>query len=523
MYHHSGAGTVHPGGEETRELRFHAPPHASASDAAWAKERRATLLEWGTKRDANMHRRPACLMDQMISGSNLYPLHLLDEQEWLTERERGILGRVTEILAPVGQHADKLAIDVMAPLIYDLDVRVILDNSGSMGWDMMGNMVGARNGFGTNANASVPWVDQQSGQFSMRFAKGRAVTSGAVANFSRREDALAFLYDQRTPACCCGNCLLRNPTALMRLLPGYRPLDPVQVQQHAAPIDPRHRRWHFAKDHLNKWYKVWRTMGLDPPLYLLNQSRGLPKRMEHADLDAVFERHPSGRTALTQTLQDVLSDHKRDNAARAAEDRRMLQVIIVTDGEANFPAAFNGLLDGIQNKAHGDVQVCLMGLSLVPEDIEWFEDEECDDTHIRTIEAFEVEQQQMLRREVITKEGEYNFDMHVYRTLVTNLFPADYDYEAPWQNLRHRCYATCHSRDRWYMQKSCPVNANGQIQCSGCDCGCYKCVSGCVGGAVCTALFCGTGCCCCGYLQGEDCFHCRTTECCDTCCSGGGD
>ena len=67
--------------------------------------------------------------------------------------------------------------------------------------------------------------------------------------------------------------------------------------------------------------------------------------------------------------------------------------------------AFNGVLDAIQNRQHGDVQVCLMGLSLVPEDIEWFEDEECDDTHIRTIEAFEVEQQQMLRREVITKEA----------------------------------------------------------------------------------------------------------------------
>ena len=46
------------------------------------------------------------------------------------------------------------------------------------------------------------------------------------------------------------------------------------------------------------------------------------------------------------------------------------------------------------------------------------------------VEAYEVEQQQMLRQEVIKREGDYNFDMHVYRTLVTNLFPADYDYEA---------------------------------------------------------------------------------------------
>ena len=167
---------------------------------------------------------------------------------------------------------------------------------------------------------------------------------------------------------------------------------------------------------------------------------------------------------------------------------------------------------------------------------------------------------------VITKEGEYNFDMHVYRTLVTNLFPADYDYEAPWQNLRHRCYATCHSRDRWLMRRSCPVSATGQhvlttchtqqiavdmtsvmascgsswllptcvflcafvcfftalrrFTCGGCDCGLYRCVSGALGGALCSVLYCASGCCCCGYLQGNGCFHCRATECCDLECSG---
>jgi hypothetical protein len=40
-----------------------------------------------------------------------------------------------------------------------------------------------------------------------------------------------------------------------------------------------------------------------------------------------------------------------------------------------------------------------------------------------------VEQQQMLRKEVIGTEADYNFDMHVFRALLTNYYPADYDFE----------------------------------------------------------------------------------------------
>merc|ERR1719262_819725 len=109
---------------------------------------------------------------------------------------------------------------------------------------------------------------------------------------------------------------------------------------------------------------------------------------------------------------------------------------------------FNDILDEIQDGIHGDVQVCLMGLSLEPKDIEWFEDEECDDTRIRTIEAWEVEQQLILYRKVIQRSTDYNFAMHTYRALVTNFFPADYDYEAPVQTLRHRLYITLHAIDR---------------------------------------------------------------------------
>merc|ERR1719254_117617 len=95
---------------------------------------------------------------------------------------------------------------------------------------------------------------------------------------------------------------------------------------------------------------------------------------------------------------------------------------------------FNALLDCVQNGQYGHMQVCLLGLSLVPADIEWFENEECDETRIRTVEAYEVEARQIRRREVVRHEDGYNFEMHSYRSLVTNFSPADYDYEAPLQN-----------------------------------------------------------------------------------------
>merc|ERR1719313_1483357 len=123
-------------------------------------------------------------------------------------------------------------------------------------------------------------------------------------------------------------------------------------------------------------------------------------------------------------------------------------LLALTDGEANDKDDFNRVLDEIQDGLHGDVQVCLMGLSLEREDIEWFEDEECDDTRIRTIEPWEVEQQQILWRQVIGSPCEYTFAMHTVRALVTNLFPADYDVEAPLQTLRHRLYITLHAIDR---------------------------------------------------------------------------
>ena len=105
------------------------------------------------------------------------------------------------------------------------------------------------------------------------------------------------------------------------------------------------------------------------------------------------------------------------------QGRRSLLLLVITDGEATNMRTFSCMLDQIQNQAWGGVQVCLLGLSLQPDDIAFFENEECEGTRIRTIEPLEVEQQQMLLRQVIAKEGDYNFAMHTYRALVINFFP----------------------------------------------------------------------------------------------------
>merc|ERR1711959_464998 len=147
----------------------------------------------------------------------------------------------------------------------------------------------------------------------------------------------------------------------------------------------------------------------------------------------------------------------------------------LTDGEANDKGLFNRTLDEIQDELWGDVQVCLMGLSLVPEDIAWFEDEECDDTRIRTIEPWEVEQQQILWRQVIGSARDYNFAMHTMRALVTNLFPADYDCEAPLQTLRHRLYITLHAIDRRSTGRR---DATYPIPASDATAECFACIQG---------------------------------------------
>jgi len=243
---------------------------------------------------------------------------------------------------------------------------------------------------------------------------------------------------------------------------------------------------------LRQWRPVYTLMGLDPWIYLLNPMTDVGDKVPLSRVEAVFAGQPQGRTPMTEAIQRALEDHRRELP------KQTLLLLIVTDGEADNMVSFNAVLDRIQNNVFGDVQVCFMGLSLVPRDIEWFENEECDETRIRTVEAYEVEQRQIQLREVVSREGAYNFYMHTFRVLVTNFFPADYDYEAPLQNLRHRLYITLHGRDRWY----------------GLNNPCWKCV---VSNLLCTACFLATCCHCNGWCQGNECGKKQYPECLEGC------
>eukprot|EP00929_Paragymnodinium_shiwhaense_P100481 TRINITY_DN6282_c0_g1_i1.p1 TRINITY_DN6282_c0_g1~~TRINITY_DN6282_c0_g1_i1.p1 ORF type:complete len:578 (+),score=82.24 TRINITY_DN6282_c0_g1_i1:68-1735(+) len=413
-------------------LQFAAPAHPHAStedDRAWIEERRKTLFEWGRKREAKMRRWPTCFMDQMVSGSNFYPLRLLADS-WFTDAEQAMIRSLQELLHETG-HSHALARDMLAPLVYDIDVRIVLDNSGSMNLPMLGT--------------GGTWNEQA----ALDQAIGDAVQPGW---FSFNAPRLLTAADFRSLGC----------------------------------PRPSNTRWYFARDALRKWMHVYNTIGLDPPVYLLNPTGQVRQRCTKMELEAVFDYGPSGSTAMTETIDAALYDHKSECP------NKPLFLLILTDGEANNMVTFNNRLVEIQNEVHGDVQVCLLGLSLVKQDIEWFENEECDYTRIRTVEPFEVEQQRIRLREVVKKEGAYNFAMHTFRSLLTNIYPADYDYEAHLQNFRHRAYITCHNCDA-FMSLQIP---------------CWSCCSipVCVGCYVCTGAHCA------GWCQGNDCGKCQQPE-----------
>jgi hypothetical protein len=256
---------------------------------------------------------------------------------------------------------------------------------------------------------------------------------------------------------------------------------------------------------------------MDPEVFFLNRMPGLGMSARISQVERIFEQQPGGGTPMTETLLRALGSTPSSGMgnypttlagtydfpapSRPSQKERPMFILGMTDGEANDMKSFTALLDFVQNGTYGDVQICMMGLSLVPEDIEWFETEECDETRIRTVEPYEVELRQILMREVTSQEGGYNFDMHTFRPLLTNFFPADYDYEAPLQNFRHRVYITLHGRDRWYGLNNCVWN----------------CV---VSRLLCTACFCATGAHCCGWCQGQECCKCEYPECLQGACAG---
>ena len=109
-------------------------------------------------------------------------------------------------------------------------------------------------------------------------------------------------------------------------------------------------------------------------MYLLNAAGRYGTKVEgDFDVDAFFrETRPGGTTPMTLAVVRALEDHAAECRAQRQDPRTTpLLLLVVTDGEANNMALFNSAMDTVQNKHWGDVQCCLMGLSLVPEDIEW--------------------------------------------------------------------------------------------------------------------------------------------------------
>lgn len=347
-------------------------PESNPKIAHNGAERMRYLQEWGRRRESELHRAPKWCMDQLISGSGCFPPRLL-AADWFTQQEQQQIRRLEQIFESTGC-GEILARDVMALKMYDVDIRIIVDDSGSMNRSMFGD---------GNANG---WTRYE----------------------------IERIFGQRA----------------------FRP-DNASVFQ-GCPLSPCQPRWAFARNAVCQWEQVFQELNVRPAYYTLNQSYTFSTASE------VFQAGPRGGTPMGSTVRRVLRDIMRSDPAK----QRTHLILALTDGEANDKDDFNRVLDEIQDGNWGDVQVCLMGLSLEPEDIEWFEDEECDDTRIRTIEPWEVEQQQILWRQVIGAPRDYTFSMHTMRALVTNLFPADYDCEAPMQTLRHRLYITLHAMDR---------------------------------------------------------------------------
>lgn len=407
-------------------------------------------------------------MDQMVSGSGFLPLRLLDEA-WLLPQEQTMVRRLEQMLSGTGRGRD-LAWDILSLIVYNIDVSVVLDDSGSMQLDMFGKPVGGYGGGYGGAYGGAGSVGGYDGGSSLTLAM-RQVSSSAESSW-------------------CDQVGFEDPMAMRQLMANRRgSLSSAMPTVAPSPLSPTHRRWYFARDALRRWWHVFQVLGIDPPLYLLNGPCTRCSQLEH-----VFARQPSGTTPMTQALQAAVGNS-------ASSQGRSALVLVITDGEADDMYGFNALLDSCQNGQFGDMQICLLGLSLVPQDIEWFENEECDETRIRTVEAYEVEARQIRLREVVRKEGGYNFEMHSYRSLVTNLFPADYDYEAPLQNLRHRLYITAHGRDRWWGLNSMLWR--------------WCCSNG-----ICVCCFIGTGYHCCGWCQGNECGKCQKPELLEGCCGG---
>ena len=174
-----------------------------ATSDAFFKEREQVLREWGRKREARMHRKPTILMDQMVSGSELYPPRLLDDA-WFTAEEHAKMNQLEAMLIGTG-HAHSLSRDILTPLIYGSEVAIVLDDSGSMNLDMFGQYI------------------------------------RHVGDISATSDFNSYLLD----------------STLRRSLPGGWFSQARNFRPAECPLSPHHSRWFFARHHLHSWRQIF--------------------------------------------------------------------------------------------------------------------------------------------------------------------------------------------------------------------------------------------------------------------------
>eukprot|EP00439_Symbiodinium_sp_Y106_P044735 s3602_g5.t1 len=83
---------------------------------------------------------------------------------------------------------------------------------------------------------------------------------------------------------------------------GYKRLAPA-----LCPVNPEHRRWFFARQHLRCWKQLFEIMGMEPWIYLLNgDARGC--RYRCSQVEEIFRSPPRGTTPMDRTLNEVLQD-----------------------------------------------------------------------------------------------------------------------------------------------------------------------------------------------------------------------
>ena len=143
------------------------PPPGDQSTPQWLAAREEALRALGARRESALHRPPRWLLDQLVSGDGFYPPRLLSDG-WFTPEEHIMIERIEAIIAgddeeaaqaedrrsrsagqdggsgsgPSGGRYRALAMDLLTPRLFGVDVRLVLDDSGSMSLDMFGETTG---------------------------------------------------------------------------------------------------------------------------------------------------------------------------------------------------------------------------------------------------------------------------------------------------------------------------------------------------------------------------------------------